>query len=213
MKTNSGIGDSSAARVRNPLAPKAFLFFLLWLALISQAVWMLTNHFHSHTPLASMWYSLVFLIGCLALAATRGRMRWITMAVRILIAAAFLEAVLDRFGVFGGPGTPGVVWGNFSHFVAYTAQVNSFLPPAVIPAVAVMATIAEILCGITMLLGIKLRIAALASPTLLFLFATAMTISGLSQFPYAVYLMCAGALALSTVNASLLSVDARTRCS
>lgn len=203
METNSGIGDSSAGRVL-----KAFILFLLWLALLAQAAWILTRHFQSHMPLASMWYSLMFLIGCLALATTRGRVRWIAMALRILIAAAFLQAVLDRFGVFGGPGTSGVVWGDFSHFVAYTAHVNSFLPAAVIPAVAVLATISEILCGIAMLLGIQLRIAALASAILLFLFATAMTISGLSQFPYAVYLMCAGALALSSANASLLSVDA-----
>ena len=48
------------------------------------------------------------------------------------------------------------------------------------------------------------------SAVLLFLFATAMTIAGRSQFMNAVYLMCVGALALAIVNASLLSVDALT---
>lgn len=47
---------------------------------------------------------------------------------------------------------------------------------------------------------------------LLFLFGTAMTISGFSQFEYGVYLMAAGTLALSTVDASLLSLDAVISC-
>jgi len=51
----------------------------------------------------------------------------------------------------------------------------------------------------------------LGSGTLLFLFGTAMTISGFSQFAYGVYLMAAGALALSTVDASLLSMDSLLR--
>jgi hypothetical protein len=34
-----------------------------------------------------------------------------------------------------------------------------------------------------------------------------MTISGFSQFSYGVYLMSAGTLALSTIDASLFSVD------
>jgi len=38
-----------------------------------------------------------------------------------------------------------------------------------------------------------------------------MTISGFSQFAYGVYLMAAGALALSTVDASLLSMDSLLR--
>lgn len=208
MRETGGSGGYSAhMRTRNPLPLKSFVFLLLWLALIAQGAWMATHYFRSHASVASMWYPLVFLVACLLLAATWGRVRWIAAILRILIAAAFLQAVCDRFGVFGGPGTPGVAWGDFSHFVAYTARVNSFLPLAMIPAVAVLATIAEIFCGVTMLLGIRLRAAALASAILLFLFATAMTISGLSQFSYAVYLMCIGALVLATVNASLLSVD------
>lgn len=172
---------------------------------------MLIRHFHSHIPLTTMWYPLTFVICCLLLALTNGRVRWIATILRVLIALAFLQAVGDRFGLFGGPGTPGVSWGDFAHFIAYTGKVNSFLPRAIIPALAVLATIAEIAFGLTMLLGIFIRSAAIGSAVLLFLFATAMTISGLSQFAYAVYLMSAGALSLATVDASFLSVDALTR--
>jgi putative oxidoreductase len=127
--------------------------------------------------------------------------------LRLPIALAFLQAVSDRFGLLGGPGTPGVAWGDFSHFIQYTAQVNSFMPSSTIPALAVVATICEITFGVTLLFGIRIPAVALGSAALLFLFATAMTISGHSQFAYGVYLMAAGALALSTVDASLLSVD------
>lgn len=85
------------------------------------------------------------------------------------------------------------------------------MPHAVIPTLAVLATIAEIAFGLTMLLGISIRNAAIGSAILLFIFATAMTVSRLSQFAYAVYLMSAGALSLATVDASFLSVDAFTR--
>ncbi len=82
------------------------------------------------------------------------------------------------------------------------------MPHATIPALAVLATIGETTLGLALLLGIRIRAAAMGAAALLFLFATAMTVSGFSQFAYGVYLMAAGALALSTVDASLLSVDA-----
>ena len=181
---------------------------LLWLALIAQIAWMASQELRSHVPWTAMWYPLTFVIVCLAMACTNGRVRWIAALLRILIALAFLQAVGDRFGFFGGPGTPGVAWGDFAHFIAYTGKVNSFMPHAVIPALAVTATLAEVLFGLALLLGICIRYATIGSALLLTAFATAMTISGLSQFRYSVYLMAAGALYLATVNASFLSVDA-----
>lgn len=77
---------------------------------------------------------------------------------------------------------------------------TSLLPRGVIPAVAVVATILESAFGLAMLLGISIPNAAIGSAALLFLFATAMTISGLSQFAYSVYLMSAGALFLAAID-------------
>jgi len=45
----------------------------------------------------------------------------------------------------------------------------------------------------------------------LYRFFTETTISGLSQFSYGVYAMFTGVWALSTVDASLISVDSMTR--
>lgn len=197
---------STQAKTHRPI--KWLVFLLLWLALIAQIVWMLIMHFHSHVTLAAMWFPLIFVIGCLLLASTNGRVRWIATLLRLLIGLAFLQAVCDRFGLLGGPGAPGVSWGNFANFTTYTGQVNSFMPHAVIPTLAVLATICEITFGLTMLLGISVRYAAIGSAILLFLFATAMTISGLSQFSYGVYLISAGALSIATIDASFLSIEA-----
>ena len=183
-------------------------FVVLWLALAAQATWMLRQHFHLREPWGSLWYPLTFAAPSLLLAITGGRIRWIAAMLRLPIAIALLEAVSDRLGFLGPHGAPGVVWGDFAHFIVYTGQVNSFLPNAAIPALAVLATICETLFGLAMLLGIYIPLAAAASAALLFLFGTAMTISGFSQFAYGVYLMAAGAMALSTVDASLLSMDA-----
>ena len=84
-------------------------------------------------------------------------------ASRLLIGFAFFENVIDRLGFIGPPGAPGVSWGDFPHFIAYTAQVNAFAPPAIIPALAVLATIAEGTFALTMLLGLRVRLAAAGS--------------------------------------------------
>jgi putative oxidoreductase len=143
----------------------------------------------------------------LLLALTGGHILWLASMLRLPLAFAFFEAVADRLGLLGSSG-PGVAW---KEFIDYTAKINPFLPGSVIPAVAVLVTICEISLGLGLLFGVKIRFVALGAAALLFLFGTAMTTSGVSQFPYGVYLMAAGALALSTVDASLLSVDSLLR--
>lgn len=197
--------DSAAERWKKPS------FAILWLAWIAEAVWVGIHLFHFHTPPGEIFYPFIFLAICLLLGIARGRVRSIALVMRVIVGLAFLEAIADRFGLLGSPGTPGVAWGNFSHFIVYTEQVNSFLPRAVIPTLAVVATIFEILFGFTMLLGVRTRLASLGSAILLCLFGTAMTISGLTQFSYSVYLLAAGALALATVDPSMFSVDGLLR--
>lgn len=42
--------------------------------------------------------------------------------LRLALAAGFLSAVADRLGLWGPPGTPGVAWGGFGPFLAYTGR-------------------------------------------------------------------------------------------
>jgi hypothetical protein len=183
-------------------------FIALWILLVVQVIWTVYYCVHVHPAFRSIYYPVIFTPAALALALTRGRVRWVAALPRLLIGAAFVAAVADRLGFLGAPGAPGVSWGDFQHFIAYTAHVNAFAPPAFIPTLAVLATIAEGTFGITMLLGVRVRLASIGSALLLFVFGTAMVLSGLSQFQYAVYLMSAAAWALATVDASALSIDA-----
>jgi putative oxidoreductase len=183
-------------------------FVALWVMVVVQAIWTVYFCVRTHPAFSSIYYPVIFTPFAAALALTRGRVRWVTTSVRLLVGVAFLENVIDRLGFLGPPGAPGVSWGDFPHFIAYTAQVNAFAPAALIPALAVLATIAEGTFGLTMLLGVRVRLVAVGSALLLFVFASAMVLSGLSQLEYGVYLMAVASWALATVDASALSVDA-----
>jgi len=121
------------------------------------------------------------------------------LTLRWALGATLLSAVADRFGLWGPPGAPNASWGDFSHFVAYTAKVNSFLPAALAPGLAVLATIAELTLGLALLLGIWRRPVAWASCGLLTLFALAMTFSFGVKAPlnYSVFVDAAAALLLA----------------
>jgi uncharacterized membrane protein YphA (DoxX/SURF4 family) len=112
--------------------------------------------------------------------------RWGRAYARIALGAAFLSAVAGRFGL----------WDRkidmkyfFVDFFKYTAEVNSFLPAAVIPAIAWTATVTETSLGILLIAGLWNRWTYVASAVLLALFGTAMAISfGLkSPLDYSVF--------------------------
>ena len=60
--------------------------------------------------------------------------------------------------------------------MAYTGKLNWFMPPAAIPALAWVATCAETLLGVALVLGVFTRVAAFLSGWLLLLFALSMTL-------------------------------------
>jgi putative oxidoreductase len=97
--------------------------------------------------------------------------------LRWALAVTMLSAVADRFGLWGPPGAINVAWGDWPHFVAYTAKVNCFLPGVLAPALAVIASGAEGILGLALLLGVFSCPVAWASAALLGLFAVAMTLS------------------------------------
>ena len=121
--------------------------------------------------------------------------RWGALYARIAIGAAFLSSVAARFGLWGAQSG----WKDFSDFTRYTAQVNSFMPPATIPVLAWAATVAELSLGIALIVGVRLRLAAVGSALLLALFGTAMAISFGIKAPldYSVFSASAGALLLA----------------
>ena len=106
-----------------------------------------------------------------------GLAKFSSVFLRLALGITFLSAVADRFGLWGAYGQPNVVWGNYARFVDYTAKLNWFLPAAIIPALAAIATVAETLFGLLLLLGWKTRISSLLSGLLLISFAVTMTMA------------------------------------
>jgi putative oxidoreductase len=121
---------------------------------------------------------------------------WAFLYARVTLGIAFLSGIADRFGLWRGRN---VGYGNFDGFIRYTAKVNSFMPESSIPFLAWAATIAELVLGILLLIGVWLRWTAFASALLLILFGTAMAISfGLkSPLDYSVFSASAAAILLA----------------
>ena len=109
----------------------------------------------------------------------------------------------------------GSVWatecrvGNFSRFLEYTRTLNWYLPAAMIPTLGVIATGAETLFGLLLLVGWRTRVAALLSGLLLTTFAVAMTIALGIKAPlnFAVFTGIGGALLLANCESFPFSVD------
>jgi hypothetical protein len=85
--------------------------------------------------------------------------------------------VADRFGLWGSAGTPGVAWGGFDPFLAYTGKLLWYLPAGLVPAAGWAATVLEITLAVGLLAGVRLRAVALASGALLSVFAVTMTVA------------------------------------
>ncbi|HET7215611.1 MAG TPA: DoxX family protein [Terriglobia bacterium] len=132
-----------------------------------------------------------------------------TIFLRLALGISFLSAVADRFGLWGVYGQPNIAWGNYGRFVSYTAKLNWFLPAMAIPAVAIVATAAETVLGLLLVLGWKTRMTALLSGILLCIFALAMTIALGMKAPlnYSVFSAAGGAFLLATFTEVPFSVD------
>jgi putative oxidoreductase len=117
-----------------------------------------------------------------------------SLYARVALAGAFLSGIASRFGLWGND----VGYGNFANFTRYTAEVNSFMPAFTIPFLAWASTVAELVLGLALLLGIARRWVALSSAVLLAMFGLAMAISfGIkSPLDYSVFSASAAALLL-----------------
>jgi uncharacterized membrane protein YphA (DoxX/SURF4 family) len=127
------------------------------------------------------------------------RPEYVITFVRLALGAGLLSAVADRLGLWGKPGQPHVAWGDWTHFVAYTA-----------PGLAVLATIAELVLGTCLVLGLGTRLAAWGTGLLTLLFALAMTISfgPKATLDYSVWAFVAAGMLLAQAPGYIWSLDA-----
>jgi uncharacterized membrane protein YphA (DoxX/SURF4 family) len=134
-----------------------------------------------------------------------------TLFARLALGVGFLSAVADRFGMWGPAGARNVAWGDFASFSTYAAKLNPWAPDAWMPAIAWSVTIAEIVLGVLLVVGLKTRQAAFASGLLLSLFALGMTVgTGVkTAFDASVFAAAALGFLLSTRTSFPLGLDRR----
>lgn len=130
----------------------------------------------------------------------------VKLFLRLAIAAGFLSAVADRFGWWSKDVS---AWGNWESFVTYTQTINPWMPDATIPTLAIIATIAEIVFALFLIVGFKTELFAKLSGFLLLLFGLSMAFSVGIKAPldYSVFAASAGAFALSLMKEKFLEVD------
>jgi len=130
----------------------------------------------------------------------------IKLFLRIAIGIGFLSAAADRFGLWPSEIS---AWGNWEIFLNYTEHINPFIPKMLIPTVGIIATSAEILFGVCLIIGFRTELVAKLSGYLMLIFALAITFStGIKgAFDYSVFAASAGAFALSTMNGKYLELD------
>jgi uncharacterized membrane protein YphA (DoxX/SURF4 family) len=119
--------------------------------------------------------------------------------LRLALSTAFLSAVADRFGLWGGPGSPNVSWGDWEHFLVYSGKLNAWLPPTLQTAAAWIATVMEVVLGIGLLVPCRTRWWAVASGVLLTIFAMVMSFALGPKAPlnYSVWTAAGGAFLLA----------------
>ncbi|KAA0140593.1 DoxX family protein [Gimesia chilikensis] len=130
--------------------------------------------------------------------------------VRFALAASFLSAVADRFGLWGAAGTGEVAWGEFQSFLGYTSLLLWFLPEPLVVFSGWTATILEIVLAFGLITGIQLRAVALGSCLLLLTFALCMTFGTGPEGPlsFSVWTASAASLLLATHPQLRTPVDA-----
>ncbi|MGO3182312.1 MAG: DoxX family protein [Aequorivita sp.] len=134
----------------------------------------------------------------------------IKLFLRLAIAAGFLSASADRFGLWPQDVS---AWGNWNSFLEYTEILNPWFPVSFIPTLAIVATALEIIFALLLIIGFKTELVARLSGILLLIFALSMTFStGIKgAFDFSVFTASAAAFALSLIKEKFLEVDSNSR--
>ncbi|BFM45528.1 hypothetical protein CFS9_41690 [Flavobacterium sp. CFS9] len=129
--------------------------------------------------------------------------KYAVLLLRVALAAGFLSAVSSRLGLWGEHSS------GWENFVAYTEQVNSFVPKNWIPTIAIASTVSEALLALLLLIGYQTKFMAVGAALLTFGFALAMTYSfGVKEpLDYSVFTFSMAAFLLSTVEKYHWSLD------
>ncbi|MCZ4244285.1 DoxX family membrane protein [Pedobacter punctiformis] len=131
------------------------------------------------------------------------------LLLRFSLGISFLTPVSDRLGFLGPMGNKNIEWGNWNNFIDYTATLMPFLSRPVVNVMGIMATIAEVIIGILLIIGFKTRYAALASCmlTLTFIVCMSLFLGVKAPINFSTFTVCSASLLLSAVPGYKWSID------
>lgn len=128
--------------------------------------------------------------------------------LRLALGIGFLVPVMDRLGFLGPPGS-GATWGDWKHFVDYTNKLIPFARWNIANIVSVIATLAELVFGICLIVGYRIKEAAIGAGILTLIFGLCMAafLSISAPFDYPVFVFTGGAFVLSAMGHHQWSID------
>ncbi|GAA4312024.1 hypothetical protein GCM10023149_07230 [Mucilaginibacter gynuensis] len=131
------------------------------------------------------------------------------LITRLALGIGFILPVMDRLGLMGAPGSKGVTWGDWQHFVSYTNTLVPFLNNSLAGIMGLIATIAEAVFGICLIVGFKIKWMALGAAFLTLTFGLCMAafINVGAPFGYPVFVFTGAALLLANVSYYKWSID------
>jgi uncharacterized membrane protein YphA (DoxX/SURF4 family) len=130
------------------------------------------------------------------------------LILRLALGVGFVIPVMDRLGLLGPPGS-GASWGDWKHFVDYTNTLIPFASRQIANLMSIFATLAEWVFGITLIVGFRIKEAALGAGILTLCFGLCMAtfVSIGAPFNYPVFVFTGGALVLSGLDHHQWSID------
>lgn len=130
--------------------------------------------------------------------------------LRLALGIGFILPVMDRFGWLGIPGSPTVSWGNWSVFLDYTNSLMPLLTRPVANVMAIIATAGELVFAVLLIVGYKIKLAAIGSFLLTLAFALSMFVFAnyRAPFNYSVFVVSASSLLLAFLPTYKWSIEA-----
>jgi uncharacterized membrane protein YphA (DoxX/SURF4 family) len=131
------------------------------------------------------------------------------LLLRLALGITFLTPVSDRLGLLGPKGTGNVEWGDWQNFIDYTAKLMPIFERPIVNIMGGIATVAELLIGILLIVGYRTRYAALGASLLTLTFIVFMVLSVGIQKPinYGVFTATTAAFLLARVPSYDWSLD------
>jgi uncharacterized membrane protein YphA (DoxX/SURF4 family) len=131
------------------------------------------------------------------------------LLLRYALGITFLTPVLDRLGILGQPGVGNIEWGNWDNFIDYTSTLMPIFDRPLVNTMGAIATVAELLIAICLIVGFKTKQAALGASLITLTFIIFMILSVGIQKPinYGVFTASAAGLLLSFMTNYSYSLD------